>query len=283
MRTPRVLLGALAVTAVVAAACSSGAAPAQSAAAVPTHLPAPTANPDAATLTGGTWNLVEFTADSGLKIGGDLNPTITFAEDGKVSGVAACNTYTSSYTVQGDALTIQPAATTAMACPTEVGTKFESAYLQALANVRAYIIDLKDGVNMLTLGDASGQTLMRYTLADTTITGVTWTATGINNGKQAVTSVSAGSTVTLLLDGKGNASGNAGCNTYNGTYTLDGSGISFGPLATTRMACASEDVNTQEQAYLAALANTKTWDLHNGVLTFRDAGGATQVDYTQAR
>jgi heat shock protein HslJ len=225
-------------------------------------------NPDAASLTDGTWNLVEFSPDAAITIGGDLNPTINFGTDGTVSGVAGCNNYTSSYTVDGDALTIGQPASTAMACASELQSKFETAYLAALPKVRAFV-----------LGDESGNTLMRYTLGSTSITGVEWQATGINNGKGAVQSTVAGSTVTMTLGDDGTVTGNATCNTYNGDYTLDGDKISFGPLMSTKMACASDDLNAQEQAYLVALGNTTTWELANGVLTFRDDAGAMQATY----
>jgi heat shock protein HslJ len=273
MRSTLALLAAVAAASVAVTACSSTAAPQA------TNLPAPTVNPDAATLTDGTWNLVEFNPDTTLTIGGDLNPTINFSTDGKVSGVAACNNYTSTYTVDGDALTIAPPASTMMACATDVQSKFETAYLAALGKVRAYIIDLKGDVNTLTLGDESGNTLMRYTLGSTSVTGVKWVATGINNGKQALVSTVAGSTVTMELNDKGEVTGNATCNTYNGTYKVDGDKITFGPLMTTKMACESDELNAQEQAYLAALGNTTTWELANGVLTFRDDAGAMQATY----
>ena len=175
MRSTRALAAAAAIAAFVVAACGAG-TPATSAPQA-TNLPAPTVNPDAATLTDGTWNLVEFSPDASITIGGDLNPTINFGADGKVAGIAGCNNYMSSYTVDGDALTIEAPAATAMGCPTEVQVKFEGAYLAALPKVRAFVIDLKDGVNTLTLGDESGNTLMRYTLGSTSITGVEWLAT----------------------------------------------------------------------------------------------------------
>ena len=163
---------------------------------------------------------------------------------------------------------------------TDVQSKFETAYLAALAKVRAYVIDLQGDLNTLTLGDESGNTLMRYTLGSTSVTGVKWVATGINNGKQALVSTVAGSTVTMELNDKGEVTGNATCNTYNGTYTVDGDKIEFGPLMTTKMACESDELNAQEQAYLLALDNTTTWELANGVLTFRDDSGAMQATYT---
>jgi heat shock protein HslJ len=274
MRSSKTLAAALAVASFAVAACGSTAAPQA------TNMPAPTVNPDAAKLTDGTWNLVEFSPDAAITIGGDLNPTINFGTDGKVSGNAACNSYTSTYTVDGDALTIAPPASTAMACATDVQAKFETAYLAALGEVRAYVIELKGDVNTLTLGDESGATLMRYTLASTGITGVEWQATGINNGKGALQSTAAGSTVTMLLDETGKVTGNATCNTYNGDYTIDGAKISFGPLMSTKMACEADELNAQEQAYLLALDNTTTWELANGVLTFRDDSGAMQATYT---
>ena len=61
-------------------------------------------------------------------------------------------------------------------------------------------------------------------------------------------------------------SGSAGCNTYNGTYTVDGSSISFGPLATTKMACPVAETAV-ETAYLAGLAGVKTWSIQALFLT----------------
>jgi heat shock protein HslJ len=278
MRSTSLLVAGLAVASIVVAACGSGSA-APSSSAQPANLPAPTPNPEAASLTDGTWDLVTFSPDASITIGGDLNPTINFAADGTYSGRAACNNYSGPYTLQGDALTMELGPMTMMACPTDVQTKFETAYLETLSKVRAFAIDLVDGKNVLTMGDESGKTLLKYTLGATGITGVEWTATGINNGKQAVVSTVADATVTMTLADDGQVSGNASCNTYNGSYTMDGSNITFGPLMSTKMACTPEEVNTQEQQYLAALANTKTWELMNGILTFRDADGATQVTY----
>jgi heat shock protein HslJ len=50
----------------------------------------------------------------------------------------------------------------------------------------------------------------------------------------------------------GTASGNAGCNTFTGPYTINGGTIAIGPLATTKMAC-QDPMATVETAYLQAL------------------------------
>jgi len=42
--------------------------------------------------------------------------TLLFGADGMVSGSTGCNNYSASYTLEGDALTIGPAAVTRMMC-----------------------------------------------------------------------------------------------------------------------------------------------------------------------
>ncbi|CAG4886853.1 hypothetical protein R54767_00296 [Paraburkholderia gardini] len=66
-----------------------------------------------------------------------------------------------------------------------------------------------------------------------------------------------GEPVTLTLStasGQRRASGFSGCNRYMGTYALKDGKLSFGPLAGTRMACATPGGQI-EGAYLDALAH----------------------------
>lgn len=63
--------------------------------------------------------------------------------------------------------------------------------------------------------------------------------------------------ITLTLstaDGRRRASGFSGCNRYMGTYDLKDGGLGFGPLAGTKMACATPG-GELESAYLDALAH----------------------------
>jgi putative lipoprotein len=87
-----------------------------------------------------------------------------------------------------------------------------------------------------------------------------------------------GSTITLLL-AAGQAAGTGGCNGYGGTYQVDGNSISFGPLTSTKMACADAQATEQEGRYLQALESASeyavegdqlhvTYDDGNGVLIF---------------
>lgn len=74
----------------------------------------------------------------------------------------------------------------------------------------------------------------------------------------------AGSMPTLAFEDD-QAGGSASCNRYFGPYQLDGDSISFGPLATTLMACAPP-LMTQEQAFTAALQTVDAWSIDGETL-----------------
>jgi heat shock protein HslJ len=61
-------------------------------------------------------------------------------------------------------------------------------------------------------------------------------------------------------------SGMGSCNRFNGTVTVSGKSITFGPLATTRMACA-DPINRQEATYFKALTEAEWFLIHDATLT----------------
>ncbi len=81
-----------------------------------------------------------------------------------------------------------------------------------------------------------------------------------------------GSSMSIWFGGGGNVSVNGGCNSYNGTYTVSGSNLSFGPLAGTRMSC-GQTLDTQEQAYLSALGETTTYVISGSQLILYNGSG----------
>jgi len=68
---------------------------------------------------------------------------------------------------------------------------------------------------------------------------------------------------TLLLNKDGNVTGQADCNTINATYTLDGSQISFGHIASTRALCPPGSLF---DAYVLALDTASDYTLTNDTL-----------------
>jgi len=96
--------------------------------------------------------------------------------------------------------------------------------------------------------------------------GVEWRLVSVG-GTSAGTGAD-GRPATLLLDEtSGRASGYAGCNTFSGSYTLSGTSISLGPLAMTRMACASGE--QLERLYSMALEQTTEWTMTSKGLELR--------------
>ena len=68
---------------------------------------------------------------------------------------------------------------------------------------------------------------------------------------------------TIAFDDQGSVSGTGGCNTFNGEVTIDGSDLTFGPLATTQMFCGEDGVADQEQAFLVAVQEATSYTIDN--------------------
>jgi heat shock protein HslJ len=162
-----------------------------------------------------------------------------------------------------------------MACAQEIMDQ-ENAYLKALGEVKTFSVNGEQ----LNLNDANNKNLLVYKAQSQDLAGTSWEVTGYNNGKQAVTSVLAGVTLTAEFGRDGALSGNSGCNSYNGPYTVTGDQIKIGPLASTRKACADPaGVMDQEAQYLAALESAATYRIEGAALELRTKDGALAVDY----
>jgi heat shock protein HslJ len=224
------------------------------------------------------WTLQSYDEDGApVEVAEGVVVTALF-DEGQVSGSGGCNRYSAGYTRDGDSLTIDPVASTLMACP-EPASSVEAAFLAALARTAAYSTD----ATTLTLSDTDGATLLTFAEADqAALLGPTWSATGINNGSEAVTSLVADSEVTAVFGDDGTVSGSAGCNTYSGTFTQDGPAITIGPLASTLKACADPDLGTQETQFLAAMERATEYRIDGTTLELRDDSGALQASFQGA-
>ena len=88
----------------------------------------------------------------------------------------------------------------------------------------------------------------------------------------------AGSVSSWIAFERDRVSGNDGCNTFSGSYEADGSKLTFGPLAGTKMACGSP-ADEVSRAVTAALARVRTYEQSAGTLRMADAGGDTLLTY----
>jgi len=214
-------------------------------------------------LTGKVWALTEL---MGKPPAAGVGISAQFSADGKVSGSAGCNRYSGTYTVSGNSISISsPMATTMMMCD-EAVMEQESAYLKALGEAKTYAVR----GDQLTLTGADKTSLAIYKAQSQDLPGTSWEATGFNNGKQAVIGLLEGTTLTADFGKDGILSGNSGCNTFSGSYKVNGDQITIGPLASTMMACSDPaGVMEQEAQYLAALQSAATYQIEGNVLQLR--------------
>jgi len=98
-----------------------------------------------------------------------------------------------------------------------------------------------------------------------------WQLTEITGPDGAMTGLATGTAPTLVFDGD-TAAGNASCNQYSGSFELDGSSLTFGPLISTQMFCGDPGVMDQETAYLAALQSVDSWAIDGETLTLSSNG-----------
>ena len=135
--------------------------------------------------------------------------------------------------------------------------------------------DLTQDGDSLTL--VSGSTIIVLTdeetvTPDASLTGAPWTLEAITTGK-SVGTVPAGVRATLEFNDDGTLTAHLGCNTGRGDYTSDDSTITFGPLATTRMAC-EQPASSVEQLMSGALQGQVQFSIDGANLTLTPPKGA---------
>ncbi len=236
----------------------------------PTTVPMAPEDP----LAGTEWTLVSLGApgaETPVVLGSEV--TLQFDAQGHAGGSAGCNSYGGSYQVQDGMLSFGEVVSTMMACAEEGIMQQEQQYLSALGTTGEYeivadqlVISYNDGQEALTFTmglpaptetptTAAGTPVAENPLAGTEWALVSFGASGTE------TSLVAGSEITLSFDAQGRAGGSASCNSYGSDYEVQDGSLSFGPAASTKMACAGEGIMQQEQQYLAALEAAGEYEL----------------------
>jgi heat shock protein HslJ len=263
---------ALAVMAIIAAACQPAAAPGSD-------------------LTGKTWLLTGVTETVPAFQGAVPQEeqgkyTITFATDGTFQAQADCNTVGGSYTVaSGNALTIEPGAATLAFCPDgDLGGLF----VNALSTVTTYAIsgsDLTltrgdDGTLQFTAGTAAAPDpaitpAPAGAVDPTAVVGPTWRLVAITEkvpAFQGVVPPAEQANYTIAFADDGTFSAQLDCNQLAGSYTAGADGsMSIIPGPMTLALCPDGSLS---DLYLAALGNVVGWTVDGGTmnLTLADEG-----------
>jgi heat shock protein HslJ len=230
-------------------------------------------------IEGITWILSSQAVDGELVAVPDRALVSLLMVDGQAGGQGGCNSYFSSYELDGSALSFGPIGSTMMACLPPL-MDLEQAYFANLAQVASFA---STGGPMALL-DAAGNTILEFEAApEATVVGA-WVATGINNQQDAVVTTEWTPLITADFSPDGDLTGFDGCNDYFTTYDVDGDRILVDPaIGSTRMACPSEEVAEESQWFYGALTSATTWSLDAaGNLELRDDSGALQVSFAPA-
>jgi heat shock protein HslJ len=220
-------------------------------------------------LRGPTWKLARLGGAPVEVSSGQAEPHLVFASDAlQVSGSGGCNRFTGGFTIEADRLHFGQLAGTMMACLK--GMEQEQRFLKTLSRVERYRIHGEQ----LELLAADGTVLATFTAQSNSLAETSWHVTGINNGREAVVSLVAGSSVTMNFATGGKVAGSAGCNNYTSTYAQDDRKLTFTPAAATRRMCVAPGVMEQEHAFLKALESVATAQLEGNRLELRTADGA---------
>jgi heat shock protein HslJ len=234
----------------------------------PSAAPAPSTG----TLTQGVWLWQRTEYGDGTRVvsADPSKYTLGLLAEGRLTIQADCNRGTGTYTVSGSQITLMPGAMTLAACPP--GSQ-DSVFLRDLGQVVTYVMA---GENLVLNLRIDGGNMIFSPQPPASLTGA-WRVQSVNNGRGGVVSVLADTQLSVTFGEDGSVSGETGCNTFAGQYTVTDTTIAFGPLATTRRACLTEAAAAQEQAFLAALAASTRFELDGNRLTLRNDAGATQV------
>ncbi|MBM4485507.1 META domain-containing protein [Rhodococcus hoagii] len=249
MRTPIVLLALLAV------ATSGGCGSADGDSGASTTTSASAASPGDA-LWGRTFVSTSVTGPA-IPGGGPLE--VAFPERNSIAMSAGCNRGVSSVDLADGIVRTGAIATTMMACPGE------------LAGADKWMTDLfearptweLDGAILTLTAPGAAVTLTDKKTAnpDRPVVGTTWVVDTLVTPQAVSTSVALeASAPTLTIDDAGQVTGSTGCNRFNGPATIAGDTITFGPLATTRMACPA-DVADVERSVLHVLDGPVTYEV----------------------
>jgi heat shock protein HslJ len=224
--------------------------------------------PDTPSLDGTAWILKSL--DGRAPVAG-TTATLRFA-GGRAEGTDGCNRYTIPVVTQDAKITIGPrGATSMMACSPDI-MKQADAFMAALSSAARYRVS----GHSLELLSADGAVLATFTAQPRSLAG-SWRATDINNGKEAVVSVVAGTSVTMSFGKDGKVAGSAGCNNFTSTYQEHGDTLTFTAPAATRRMCATPGVMEQEHAFLKALESVATMRMEGEDLELRTSDGALAV------
>lgn len=237
-------------------------------------------SPEPVPFEGIDWRLTAYRSESGLtEVEPRSRPTGFRFEDGQFSGSTGCNRVQGGYEVEGTDFRFgEGLAATRMACPQPL-MKQETAIFKALQRVTGY----RYVPDRLELTDDRDETVLGFTRigaptsgADDMLQGRNWVLEAYADAQGTLAGPIRGTTIDLSFDPRGRISGSDGCNRYLSGFTRAKTSLSFGPIATTRMACTATDGRAEQaRTYAGLLGRVSAYRIEDGRLLLLDAKGTT--------
>jgi heat shock protein HslJ len=219
-------------------------------------------------VAGHTWYLCPNIDENSLRgFSGNISVTLTFNQDGVLSGYSGCKKYSADYSLEKGRLTIGEIETEGDICPAGEGLETEYMYLDKLKLINGAYVDRNNlyllnglGVESLTFEKRSPES-------------TEWSLISYYDEEDGILSVPADTEITLKLE-DGQAGGNAGCNSFFTNYETDGNGsLTFGMIGMTEMYC--EEKMDLESRYLSLLETTAEYSTAGGNLKLMNSEGNT--------
>lgn len=238
--------------------------------------------PASVTLEGNVWQLESYSdITAGMKQVLPKGSIHAIFDEGKLHGSAGCNQYSGVYqsSPKNRLVVSDRIASTMMACAPAISQQ-ERQYLALLPAVTHY--RFKD--DALQLLNAEHRVLLNFTARQTaTLENIQWQAMAINNGRGGVVSARTTSLTSARFE-EGKLAGNAGCNNYSASYTIADDSLAIGSIMTTRRLCAQPDgIMEQEQEFLQALQQARTFQLERDRLELRSEQGSLLVQFVKGK
>lgn len=114
------------------------------------------------------------------------------------------------------------------------------------------------------------------------LAGTTWKLASYGP-KVAQTAAASDVDTSLVIGTDGKLSGNMGCNSMGGEFTVSGDSITFKNVYATEMYCEPESRMLQEGAALKVLQGTATYKVDGDVLTVTSSDGLDVLTFTAVK
>jgi heat shock protein HslJ len=119
------------------------------------------------------------------------------------------------------------------------------------------------------VGDTSADAKSKTKPETSGITTLEWRLVSVVAGNGLLTTENVQKQSTLKIEADGRVHGHAGCNSFSGESTINGTTIEFDELMVTQMACLDMKIET---AFLDALKNSDSFVIESGELKLKRNG-----------